>query len=213
MAKFEARAQASPNGSRRDYGWIAVVRSRLRNTNHGLPIAVGGGAVLAAVCALGLMGGQPTASTEAAELSQISLGLGAQLTEAKAFGQGIAPVKVGERWGYVNRTGQMVIPPQFEDAETHSLGLAQVKVGERWGYIDRTGQMVIPPQYDEALSFFADIGAVKIGQRWGYINRTGQMVIPPRFERASTFYDNPVPVLLDGQWVFIGLNGDIVLRP
>src|SRR5215208_3759344 len=129
MAKYEARAQASPIGSRRDCGWIAAVRSRLRYTLYGLPVAVGGGAVLAAICALGLVGGQPTGSTEAAELSQASMGLGSQLTEAKAFGQGLAPVKVGERWGYVNRTGQMIIPPQFADAESHSLGLAQVKVG------------------------------------------------------------------------------------
>jgi hypothetical protein len=213
MAKYEARAQAFPNGSRRDRSWTAIVRSRLRYTIYGIPVAVGGGAVLAAICALGLIGGQPTGSTEAAELSQVSLGLGSQLAEAKAFGNGLAPVKVGERWGYVNRVGRMVISPQFDDAESHSLGLAQVKVGERWGYINLSGQMVIPAQYDEALSFFADLGGVKVGERWGYINRTGQMVIPPRFERASTFYDNPAPVMLDGQWVFIAVNGDVVLRP
>ena len=59
-------------------------------------------------------------------------------------------VKIGDRCGYIDRTGKMIINPQFNGAEPFDdQGLAPVQQGERWGFIDRTGKMVINPQFDD----------------------------------------------------------------
>ena len=179
MSKYEARAQASPTGSRHDRGWAAVVWSRLRYALYGLPVAVGGGAVLAAMCAIGVLGGQPTGSTEAAELSQASMGLGSQLTEAKAFGNGLAPVKVGERWGYIDLSGRMVIPAQYDEALSFFADLGAVKVGELWGYINRNGQMVIPPRFERASTFYDNPAPVMLDGQWVFIAVNGDVVLRP----------------------------------
>ena len=50
------------------------------------------------------------------------------------------------KYGYMDRTGRVVIPPQFADAGNFSEGLAGVRLSEeeqKYGYIDTSGKMVI----------------------------------------------------------------------
>ena len=51
----------------------------------------------------------------------------------KAFSEGLAAVKMG-RWGFVDKTGKVVINPQFDDAGSFSDGLAVIKLGGQFGY-------------------------------------------------------------------------------
>jgi hypothetical protein len=39
-----------------------------------------------------------------------------QFEDARAFGEGLAPVKVKGQWGFVDKTGKIVIAPRFQDA-------------------------------------------------------------------------------------------------
>ncbi len=56
-------------------------------------------------------------------------------------------------YGYVDKTGKVVIDFQFEEADDFYDGLARVKVDGKYGFIDKTGKMVIEPQFDHAKSF------------------------------------------------------------
>ncbi|MGQ9896475.1 MAG: WG repeat-containing protein, partial [Acidobacteriota bacterium] len=78
--------------------------------------------------------------------------------------------------GYIDNTGNMVIPPQFEDAEDFSEGLAAVKIGNLYGYIDRTGKLVIPAQFSHTHRFMGGVAQVVINKRTGYIDRTGRVL-------------------------------------
>lgn len=64
------------------------------------------------------------------------------------FFEGRAKVKIGTHYGYIDKTGNMVIKPQFDDDFIFSEGLAAVTIGDKVGYIDNTGNMVIKPQFD-----------------------------------------------------------------
>jgi hypothetical protein len=72
---------------------------------------------------------------------------------------------MGDKWGYIDRTGQAVISPQFESAWRFSEGLGAVKVGHRWGYIDRTGKIVIKTIFDDAGLFSQGLAGVMIRNR------------------------------------------------
>jgi hypothetical protein len=73
------------------------------------------------------------------------------------FSEGLAPVRVGrgpvpqpgDLWGYIDKSGDIVIGPRFESAGEFRNGLAEIGVdfvhGGRWGYIDRTGKYVWYP--------------------------------------------------------------------
>jgi hypothetical protein len=52
------------------------------------------------------------------------------------------PIKQLDKWGFIDRTGKLVIPPQFFHARNFSDGLAPVWLSPRRGYIDKTGKFV-----------------------------------------------------------------------
>ncbi len=66
---------------------------------------------------------------------------------ADEFSEGLANVSIRkgsgpESWGYINRNGEFVIKPQFQQAKPFYRGLAQVFLNGQMGYIDKTGQFV-----------------------------------------------------------------------
>ncbi|HDS30236.1 MAG TPA: WG repeat-containing protein, partial [Firmicutes bacterium] len=90
------------------------------------------------------------------------------LIESKWFPEGLAPVMIDGKWGFIDKTGKITINPQFDRAESFSEGLARVRLGDwktgKWGFIDKTGQFVISPQFDEASSFYEGLASVEIAK-------------------------------------------------
>ena len=86
-------------------------------------------------------------------------------------------VKFNGKYGYCDRGGTTVIPPQFGSASIFSEGLATVRVNGKDGYIDTNGNTVIPPSFDSASIFLNGRASVRKGDKWGYINQAGKMVI------------------------------------
>ncbi len=76
------------------------------------------------------------------------------------------PVKssAGE-WGYQDKSGTYVIPPQFDRAEHFSEGLAVVQLKHKFGYIDSTGRLVIPVKFTQAAPFSE--GLALVYTTWG----------------------------------------------
>lgn len=66
---------------------------------------------------------------------------------ADEFSEGLANVSIRagvgkEIWGYINRSGQFVIKPQFQQAKPFYHGLAQVVSDGKLAYIDQSGHTV-----------------------------------------------------------------------
>ena len=60
----------------------------------------------------------------------------------------------GGKWGYINRKGEYVINPQFEDADFFSDGLAKIRTRDgKTGYINKKGEYVIPATYKNGTAF------------------------------------------------------------
>lgn len=99
------------------------------------------------------------------------------------------------RFGYIDKTGKVVIGATFYEAGQFSEGLATVRIGEaaQYGYIDRTGAVVIPPQFAWAEAFSKGFAVVHLG------GRGGQYSQPTR----STFVDENGKIMM-GEFDFVG---------
>lgn len=84
------------------------------------------------------------------------------------------------KYGYVDKTGEMVIDYQFDDGWDFSQnGMAVVEKDGKWGYIDESGKNVIPFQFEQAYNF-TENGVAKVvteGGEEGYINTNGEVII------------------------------------
>ena len=70
-------------------------------------------------------------------------------------------VRIGDKWGFADSTGKMVIDPIFDFTYGFSEGLAAVKVRGKWGYINPESEIVIKLQFDDAWPFSEGLAAVK----------------------------------------------------
>jgi len=61
---------------------------------------------------------------------------------AESFSEGLAAVKIDDKWGYIDRSGKIVIEPLFGLAMKFRNGLAVVHDGGRVYYVNRTGEII-----------------------------------------------------------------------
>jgi hypothetical protein len=138
---------------------------------------------------------------------------------AGEFSEGLAPVEIGGRyeefgerlrrhipgkWGYIDKTGKVIIPAKFNFADEFSEGLARVRIGDKYGYINRAGQVVVEPKYDFSSnekgcsSFSEGLACIAVGDKLGYIDTSGNLVIKPQFDGASKFSMGLAQVVFGG---------------
>lgn len=156
--------------------------------------------------------------------------------KSNSFSEGLVPISVGGKWGFMDRAGKLVIPAKFEDAENFSAGLAPVKVhneetvwcpadesGNRsgatmmWGYIDKSGETVIPAVFNSADPFSEGLAAVSKCDQAYFIDKGGKTVIKGNFTYASSFSGGLARVetlTKDGLvWGYVDKTGRLVWGP
>jgi hypothetical protein len=112
----------------------------------------------------------------------------ASYIDAKQYAEGLAPVGDGKMWGFIDYSGKVQIPLQFESAEPFSEGLARVRRDGKFGFIDKTGAVVIQPQFFGAQEFSEGM-AVVIDEnfKYSFINTKGERSIVGDYDGASSF--------------------------
>jgi hypothetical protein len=136
---------------------------------------------------------------------------------AAAVSYDLMPVAFGDRCGFVDETGKMVINPQFQAAGlfVSDLDLAPIRVGGKWGLIDRQGAFAVNPQFDliRAVGSPAVLLA-RIGDKWGIIDKKGAFVVTPQFDDLGPFDDNGHAIAaVGGKWGLIDRQGKFVVDP
>ena len=116
-------------------------------------------------------------------------------------------------WGYINRQGEWVIQPLFEEARELMYGHMAVKHEGKWGLIDKTGKFVIPPNFDIPPEIFSEGLCLVVDNdgKIGYFNENDSWQIPPQFEDGTGFSEGLAGVKINGKWGFINTNGTIII--
>lgn len=86
---------------------------------------------------------------------------------AKAFVDGLAAFKSGDKWGFVDAEGNIVISAQYDDARSFSNGMGAVKNGEDWSFINSKNETVIEEKFEDVGYLNAEgVCFVKIDGYW-----------------------------------------------
>jgi hypothetical protein len=115
-----------------------------------------------------------------------------RFTEAGLFSEGLAPVRVG------GKTGFMIHGP----------------VGGTRLFIGKDGKTRIRlPHEAQARAFAEGRSAVEAADgKCGYLDTAGKTVIPFRFSMCNAFSEGLAAVFDKGKWRYIDRNGNVVLQ-
>lgn len=95
------------------------------------------------------------------------------------FSEGLAAMGLNGKYGFIDKTGTVVIQPQYDAVESFHEGLAPVRIGDKWGVINTSGQLIINAQYKMISEFRGGWAGVETqNSNVIYIDTTGQQVWP-----------------------------------
>lgn len=77
-------------------------------------------------------------------------------------------------YGWINRYGEWIISPLYEEANDFQEGFASVKKEGKWGFIKRKGTYLVSPKYDMAGNFKDGFAKVELNGKVGYIDKRGK---------------------------------------
>lgn len=116
--------------------------------------------------------------------------------------------------GYIDKYGQWIIEPSFEEVYEFSDGLARVKENGLYGYIDHQGNYVIFPQFFDAEDFSEGYAAVAYEEdAYGFIDKQGNIVVKPEYRRVGSFGDGLALVFdsASAKYGYIDSKGNVVI--
>jgi WG containing repeat len=122
------------------------------------------------------------------------------------------------KFGFIDRTGKMVIAPQFESTDRFSEGLAFVKKNKQVGYIDRQGKFALRSRFDPTQPFSDGLTPISISWlkgRQGFIDKTGVVVLRlPAEVYAGPFWKG-LAIARDNHYHFgvIDKTGKFIVHP
>lgn len=117
--------------------------------------------------------------------------------EVGAFSEGYAPVRKGEKWGFIDVSGNEVIPCSFSKKGKFVGGYALVDKQ----YIDVHGEKATLSKSEIAgLKSLAQdtVSLIKFEKdgRWGYKNQRGDTIVPARYSGLGNFHNGVALALL-----------------
>lgn len=87
--------------------------------------------------------------------------------------EGLARVKTKLKWGFIDSTGNVVVPLKYNEVTNFDGGVAKVRVGTKWGLIDNKGTVLRKPTFQSIGEFVNGVAKVLLEGEEYYMNTEG----------------------------------------
>lgn len=132
------------------------------------------------------------------------------------FNQGIAPVKNGKKWGYMDESGKLIVQTKYDGVTPFYNSTAVVRSGKDYLLIDKEGNettlpnsIILVKDMKEGMAPF-----VGLNKKEGFVNEKGEIAIEARFLGVGYFNDGLAWArTTDGKIGYINQKGDWVIKP
>ena len=121
------------------------------------------------------------------------------------------------KFGYIERTGELVLPATLYAASDFGDGVAVIMPSPRTGaIIDADGKTLGRlPLYKSIQPFSEGLAVVMQDENhWGFVNPKAEVAIPLKFSAAASFSEGLAAVAdASGKWGWIDKSGKVVIPP
>ena len=137
---------------------------------------------------------------------------------AFAFQQGVARVKKGRNYMYINLKGEPVIQDfdnyviqNYVIEPSDNTYIVGVRKECKYMVYDLNGNLL--DTYDGFINNWSGnaIFGVKKRGKWGYIDGYGKVIVPFEYEEVNNFSEGLASVRKDGKWGYINPKNEIVI--
>ena len=137
---------------------------------------------------------------------------------AFAFRQGVARVKKGRNYMYINLKGEPVIQDfdnyviqNYVIEPSDNTYIVGVRKECKYMVYDLNGNLL--DTYDSFINNWSGnaIFGVKKGGKWGYIDGYGKVIIPLEYEEVGDFSEGLAAVRKDNKWGYINPKNEVVI--
>ena len=111
------------------------------------------------------------------------------------FFGGLAGVKSGNKWGYINIRGEILIPVIYDDFSYRSFENSDftfVQQGGKWAVINKSGEILTDFVFSNVTGFREGLAGVYMGNTRGYIDESGEFVITGEYQAMDYFLKSGV---------------------
>ena len=128
---------------------------------------------------------------------------------AHAFSEGLAAVKTGGRWGYVDTAGKLSIPAVYDEAGDFVDGSAVVRHERLYGLIDGQGEYVLPTRFEAVTDFRGRVGFVRFESQYHLVDLESRQVVrlDLKLQAAREFSEGLAAVKSRNKWGFMDRRG------
>lgn len=122
------------------------------------------------------------------------------------------------QYGYMNLSGELIIPLEYERAEPFREGRGVVQSSEtkKWGAVDSSGKLAIPHKFLNGI-YFRDGMAVTAedSSGMGVIDRNGAYMVSPKFKSIGRFSEGLARAVdkKTRKYGFINSKGEYEIEP
>jgi hypothetical protein len=135
----------------------------------------------------------------------------------KGFNDGLAPVKIGEKWGFMNTQGKIAIEAKYDKVTIMNSGFASAQREGKFFVVDKSGTefQVDVPGIADVNDFSEKLASFKTAEDLvGFVNGAGEVAIEAKFKAAGDFHGGLAWAKNDaGMLGYINPQGEWVLKP
>jgi hypothetical protein len=103
------------------------------------------------------------------------------------FKEGLAVVKFGKEYGFINTKGEQAMDLLFDAAHGFHEGLCAVEKHGKTGFINHQGEYCIEPKFDRVDSFHLGVTTFRQNGKWGLMDKSGQIIKEPTYDFIHGF--------------------------
>ena len=116
------------------------------------------------------------------------------------------------KWGYIDKTGKIVIPPIYDKVLDFSDTITIVSKDGSVIYIDTDGkEYELSGDYDSCGNFYNGYANVSKDGKYGKINKNLELVIPLEYDSLSDISHDYIIATKDNKYGYINIKNDVII--